>query len=225
MDRTFSRPLCSNARFCQHPRQWGHPAGHAARFPSCLVVLQSTTKHFVLAALRRGRLPQLQELHPDPGGHDAGPLFLRRWIRRRGHEQSMAAPVFDGMGISRSHGPVREEPGVDNPVASLARTATTIAVRLLKRPTSCTPLATCSRNRSSRSPLPKTLWNGPWQKRRTMRTTRLCQTRRLIPTWSGASHCAWYTALDRVKFPKIATSIISQRLSLLSHVSGDQRPI
>ena len=39
------------------------------------------------------------------------------------------------------------------------------------RPTSCTPLATCSRNRSNQSPLPKALWNGPWRKSRT-KTTR-----------------------------------------------------
>ena len=39
------------------------------------------------------------------------------------------------------------------------------------------PLATCSRNGSSRSPLPQTLWNGPWQKRQKTQTTHPCLMR------------------------------------------------
>ena len=68
-----------------------------------------------------------------------------------------------------------------------AQKATTSSGRLLKRPTSCTPLATCSRNRSSRSPLPKILWNGPWQKRQTMRTTRPSQTPG-VQRWTATLH-------------------------------------
>ena len=37
-------------------------------------------------------------------------LARPRWLLRRpGHEQSMAAPVFGRLGISRSHGPLRRE--------------------------------------------------------------------------------------------------------------------
>ena len=39
---------------------------------------------------------------------DAGPLRLRRLVRRRRHEQDMAATVFGRMGSSRSHGPLRQ---------------------------------------------------------------------------------------------------------------------
>ena len=56
-------------------------------------VLHPAAQHFVLAALRRGRLPQRQELHPDAGDHDTGPLRHRRIVRRRGHEQGMATTV------------------------------------------------------------------------------------------------------------------------------------
>ena len=42
-----------------------------------------------------------------------------------------------------------------------------------------TPMMSSSPSTSSRSPLPKTQWTGPWQRRQTARTTRPCQTRRL----------------------------------------------
>ena len=45
----------------QHPRQRGHPGRHEGRIPSRRAVLPPATKHVVLAALRRGRLPQRQE--------------------------------------------------------------------------------------------------------------------------------------------------------------------
>ena len=83
-------------------------------FPTRRAVLPPATKHVVLAALRRGRLPQLQELHPDAGERHSGPLRPRRHLRRLGHEQSMAAPVFGRMGGSRSHhGPLRQKQSVD----------------------------------------------------------------------------------------------------------------
>ena len=83
-----------------------------------------------------------------------------------------------------------------------------------QRPRHSIPATSSSPSTSSRSPLPKTPWNGPWQRRQTTRTTRPCQTLRLSPrsstcrrlrrlharcrTWSAASHCAWCAALDRV---------------------------
>ena len=93
----------------------------SCRIPSRRAVLHPAAQHVVLAALRRCRLPQLQELHPDAGERHACPLRHRRLLPRPGHEQSMAAPVFGRVGISCSHGLVREEPGVDNWMASLAR--------------------------------------------------------------------------------------------------------
>ena len=104
----------------QHPRQRGHVGRHAGRFPSRRAVLHPATKHVVLAALRRGRLPQRQELHTGASERHSCPLRHRRLIRRLGNEQGMAAPVFGRMGISCSHGLVREEPGVDNWMASLS---------------------------------------------------------------------------------------------------------
>ena len=104
----------------QHPRQRGHPFRHEGRFPTRLCCASSATKHFVLAALRRGRLPQLQERHPDAGERHSCPLRPRWLLRRLGHEQGMAAPVFGRMGSSRSHGPLRREQGLDNWVASIA---------------------------------------------------------------------------------------------------------
>ena len=89
--------------------------------------------------------------------------------------------------------------------------ATPNSTRPLKRPTSCTPLALCSRDRWSWSPLPKTPWTWPWQRRQTTRTTRPCQTRRPSLRSSSTcprlrhlharcrtSLCACCTALDRV---------------------------
>ena len=105
----------------QRPRQRGHPGRHEDRFPSRRAVLHPAAKHFVLAALRRGRLPQLQELQPGASERHSCPLRPRWLVRRRGHEQGMATPVFGRLGISRSHGPLRQKPGVDDWLASLAR--------------------------------------------------------------------------------------------------------
>ena len=58
-------------------------------------------------------------------------------------------------------------------------TATTSSKLPLQRPRRSTPMMSSSPGSSSRSPLPKTPWTGPWQRRQTMRTTRPCQTRRL----------------------------------------------
>ena len=91
-----------------------------ATFPH--VVLPPATKHVVLAALRRGRLPQLQELHPDTGERHPCPLRPRWHLRRLGHEQSMAAPVFGRLCSSRCHGPLRREPGLEHGMASVTRT-------------------------------------------------------------------------------------------------------
>ena len=106
----------------QHPRQRGHPGRHAGHFPSRCAVLPPATKHVVLAALRRGRLPQLQELHPGAGERHSCPLRPRRLVRRLGYEQSMAAPVFGRMGGSRTHGPLRRQQGLERGMASIART-------------------------------------------------------------------------------------------------------
>ena len=57
----------------QRPRQRGHPGRHAGHIPSRRARLPPTTKHVVPAALRRGRLPQLQELHSEAGDHDSCP--------------------------------------------------------------------------------------------------------------------------------------------------------
>ena len=94
-----------------YPRQRGHPGRHAGDVPSRRAVLPPATKHVIPAALRRGRLPQLQVLHPGAGERHACPLRHRRLLRRPGHEQSMAAPVFGQVGILRSHGPLRREQG------------------------------------------------------------------------------------------------------------------
>ena len=42
------------------------------------IVTVTRTRHVPLAAKRRGRLPQLQELHPHAGDRDVGPLRPRR---------------------------------------------------------------------------------------------------------------------------------------------------
>ena len=70
--------------------------------------------HVQLVALRRGRLPQLQELHPDAGERHSCPLRPRRLVRRLGHEQGMAATVIGRMGGSRSHGPLRREQSLEH---------------------------------------------------------------------------------------------------------------
>ena len=88
-------------------------------------------------------------------------------------EQGMATSVFGHLAQSRTSATrtrFRQLGGVH-----CVPTATTISARLLQRPTSCTPMATYSRNRSNQSPLPKTLC--PWRARQTTKTTRPCLTR------------------------------------------------
>ena len=101
----------------QHLGQRGHPDCS----PSRHAVLHFTTKHVVLASLRRGRL-ELQELHLDASEHRTCTCSLRWLTRRHRDEQGMAAPAFGRMGISRRHGPMREEPSVDNWEALRGRT-------------------------------------------------------------------------------------------------------
>ena len=69
----------------QHPRQRGHLGRRAGRIPSHRVVLHPAAQHVVLAALRRGRLPQLQELHPDAGERHACPRRPRWLLQMPGH--------------------------------------------------------------------------------------------------------------------------------------------
>ena len=66
-------------------------------------------------------------------------LTTMRLSRRFLVGQGMAAPVFGRMGISRSRGPLREEPGVDDRMESLASTQQ-------RRVRSCR----CSRHRAPR---------------------------------------------------------------------------
>ena len=87
---------------------------HEGRFPMRRTVLHP--------ALRRGRLPKLQELHPSASERYSCPLRHRRLVRRRGHDWSMATTVFGRMGSSRSHGPLRQRPGVVRRLASNGRT-------------------------------------------------------------------------------------------------------
>ena len=140
----------------QHARQRGHHGRHEGEVPSRRAVLHPAVQHVVLAR-RPGRLPQLRELHPGASERNSCPLRPQRHLRRRGHEQNMAAewatwPVTD--------------------LCEKNQAWTTGWHRLrAPRPTSCTPPSTCSRNRSNQSPLPKALWSGPWRKSRT-KTTR-----------------------------------------------------
>ena len=67
---------------------------HANRSPSRGAVLNPATKHVEFAALRRGRLPQLQELQSGAGVRHSCPLCPRWLLRRLDIEQGMAAPVF-----------------------------------------------------------------------------------------------------------------------------------
>ena len=206
----------------QHPRQWGHPGRHGGRFPTRRTVLHPATKHIVLAALRRGRLPQLQELHPDAGERHSCPLRPRWLLRRLVHEQSMEAPVFGRLCSSRSHGPLRREQGVDNWMASLARRQQRRVPRGRRRGRGTSrPRWALLQAHRARSPLPKTPWNGPWQRRQTTKTTRPCQTRRLsrswltwMSTWSAASLCASSTALDHAESQQKCTTIIISHCAL-----------
>ena len=83
--RTIMDPSLAHG---QHPRQRGHHRRHAGDVLSCRAVLRPAAQHFVLAALRRGRLTQIQELHPGAGDHDAA----RRLVRRRGHGDDRLRP-------------------------------------------------------------------------------------------------------------------------------------
>ena len=91
-----------------------------AKFPHRRTPLQPAAQHGLLAALRRCRLRQLQELHPGASERHSCPLRPRRLVRRRRHEQGMATTVFGRMGRSRRHGRLRQKPGVDDWLASLA---------------------------------------------------------------------------------------------------------
>ena len=84
-------------------------------------MLPPATKHVVPAALRRGRLPQLQELHSDAGERHSCPRRSRWLLRRLGHEQSMAAPVIGRVGIARSRGHLGREQGLEHGMAPTAR--------------------------------------------------------------------------------------------------------
>ena len=93
----------------------GHPAAMKA---SCHVVLHSTTKHFVLEALRRGSLPQLQNAAsknkrapPLPGVSSTA-------------QQGLAKTVGIRMGVARHRPSLRQNPCVENllePLAPLQR--------------------------------------------------------------------------------------------------------
>ena len=79
----------------QHPRHRSHHCRQEDRtVPSRRAVLHPAAQHILLAALRRGRLPQFQELHPGASERHSCPLRLRRLVRRRRHEQGMATAVF-----------------------------------------------------------------------------------------------------------------------------------
>ena len=154
----------------QHPRQRRYTGRHAGDISSRRAVL-----HPCDVAVFRSFKSRIQA--------KASATLARSVIDSSfegfGHEHCMAAPVFGRMDGSRSHGLLRREQGLEHGMASIARTKH--STRPLKRPTSCTPLA-CSRDRSSQSPLQQTLWTGPWQRRQTTKTTRLCQTHRM--SWS-----------------------------------------
>ena len=145
----------------QHPRQRRHLGRHAATFPHVV----PATKHVVLAALRRVRLPQFQELHPDAGER---PLRPRWHLRRLGHEQGMATTVFGRTSAARTR--LGLLVGVFR-----APTAMPTSKKPWQRPRHSTPTMSSSPSTSSQSPLPKTPWNGPWQRRQTTKTPRWCQ--------------------------------------------------
>ena len=106
----------------QHPRQRDHLGRHEGHVPSRRAVLHPATKHVVLAALRRGRLPQLSRAASRQASErHSCPLRPRRLVRRLGHEQSLATTVIGRLGGSRSHGPLQHEQGVDDWLASLVR--------------------------------------------------------------------------------------------------------
>ena len=91
-----------------------------AALPHVVLCFIHITQYVVFAALRRGHLPQLQELHPDAGDLDAGPLCPRRLIRRHGGKQGMAATIFGRMCLALHHGPVRQKQSMAYWLASTA---------------------------------------------------------------------------------------------------------
>ena len=112
-----------------------HHVRHKGDVPSRRVVFHPAAQHVALAVVRRGRLPHLQELHPDAGERHSCPLRSRPLGGRRGHEQGVAAPVFGQMGSLRSHG--------------RAPTATTISAWPSKRPLHSVPAMSCSPSSSN----------------------------------------------------------------------------
>ena len=60
--------------------------------PSRRAVLHPAAQHLVL---RRGRLPHLQELHPDARKHKSCLLRHRQLVRRRRDEHGMVATIID----------------------------------------------------------------------------------------------------------------------------------
>ena len=164
----------------QHPRQRGHIGSHAGHIPSRRARLPPTTKHVVSATLRRGRLPQLHELHSDAGERHSCPRRSRWLLRWPGHEQTMAAPVIGRMGIARSRGHLGREQGLEHGMAPTARPRRRFP--RCRRRGHGAPLPRRSIREAHRAgaPLQKTQWTGPWQRRRTTMTTRPCQTRRRL---------------------------------------------
>ena len=97
-----------------------HPGRHAADVPSRRAVPCDVA---VFRSFKRC-IPDARERH-------SCPLRPRWHLRRLGHEQSMAAPVYGLMSSPRSHEPLRRERGLDNWVAS---TACPQSKKLSKRP-------------------------------------------------------------------------------------------
>ena len=219
----------------EHGQQWrqgGHHDRHVGHVPSRRGVLHAAAQQFVLAALRRGRLLQLQELHPSASERHSCPLHLRRLIRRRVLEQGMATTVFGRMGVTRHHGPQLQKPDVDDWSASLACPQRRRFPRCRDggRGTPC-PQWTLRQARHAR-----TSWGGfagghgrrvrRWRRRH----STACRCRRTWANWLtrrhtsdvqiGAVHRAacgkWrWTASSR---GKIATCITSLHLSVVSRV-------
>ena len=132
------------------PRQRGHHGRHADDLPSCRAVLHLLLATSYLQPCDVAVFRSFESCIQTQATTTLARCVLDGIFDDVGREQSMAAPVFGRMGVSRSHGATRTRLGQLG----------TISARLLERPTSCT-LATCSRNRSNQSPLPKTLWSGP----------------------------------------------------------------
>ena len=145
----------------QHPRQRGHHDRHVCEVPSRRAVLHPAAQHLVLSALRRGRLPQLQELHPDACECRSYPLRPRRVVRRLGHEQGGDDSLRPNGQLEQSRTSATKSRRGRLVGVACAPTATTNSARPLKRPTSCTPLATCSGNRSNQSRLRRACRYGP----------------------------------------------------------------